>query len=212
VDPTHLEASDRLGWTRGGARRALWAGCARSFGLMLVTVAFGVLWASVERVLTAPETQPSPYDRRDVSDPGATLPLTPEPDVWLIDGFNVLHAGVLKGRDREGWWKAPVQLRLVERVAYFERRDAELWVVFDAAHEHSERCVPPPELGRVQLVFAPSADDWLVRRVRQADAPERFAVVTGDRQVGGRVRHAGAQVVSPRTFLARCLRTEAAST
>jgi predicted RNA-binding protein with PIN domain len=179
---------------------------------MLVTVAFGVLWASVERVLTTPETQPSPYDRSDVSDPGATLPLTPEPDVWLIDGFNVLHAGVLKGRDREGWWKAPVQLRLVERVAYFERRDAELWVVFDAAHEHSERCVPPPELSRVQLVFAPSADDWLVRRVRQADAPERLAVVTGDRQVGGRVRHAGAHVVSPRTFLARCLRTEAAST
>ncbi|MCC6640845.1 MAG: NYN domain-containing protein, partial [Deltaproteobacteria bacterium] len=57
---------------------------------------------------------------------------------------------------------------------------------------------------QVKLVFAPSADDWLVRRVRTAEAPERIAVVTGDRQVQGRVRHAGGRIVSPRAFLARC--------
>lgn len=204
MDPTDLETSERPCWTREAARRAWWLGCARSLGLVLATVAFGLAWASAEGALVGPEPGTPPYDRSDVSEPDFTPPQPPEPVIWLVDGFNVLHAGVLKGRDREGWWKAPVQLRLVERVAQFEPPEAELWVVFDAAHGHSERCAPPPELARVQLVFAPSADDWLVRRVRQAEAPGRFAVVTGDRQVGGRVRHAGAHVVSPRAFLARC--------
>ncbi len=127
-----------------------------------------------------------------------------EPEIWLVDGFNVLHAGVLRGRDRALWWTAAVQLRVVARAARFEPPDAQVLVVFDAAGPASERCVPGPDLSRVRVVFAPSADDWLVREVRRAEAPERLAVVTGDRQVGGRVRHAGGRIVSPRAFLARC--------
>ena len=34
----------------------------------------------------------------------------------IIDGFNVLHAVVLIGRDRAGWWQPAAQRRLVERV------------------------------------------------------------------------------------------------
>jgi len=202
-----------VGWTHGAARRAVLAGAARSLALVGATLAFGLAWAGVEHLLTrsgspAPE-RPSSYDRAPM-EPTAPLPPEPEaepgsePEIWLVDGFNVLHAGVLKGRDRAVWWTAPVQLRLLERVARFEPLEAEVWVVFDAASPGSERCVPGPEQARIRLVFAPSADDWLVREVRRAEAPARLAVVTGDRQVGGRVRHAGARIVSPRAFLARC--------
>jgi hypothetical protein len=53
-------------------------------------------------------------------------------------------------------------------------------------------------------VFAPSADDWLVDRVRRDAAPERLVVVTADRSLAGRVRHHGARVMSPGEFLGRC--------
>ena len=66
--------------------------------------------------------------------PGAAVPVREDsvsegedqrPSVWLIDGFNVLHAGILRGRDRSGWWTAPMQARVVERVACFESSGAE---------------------------------------------------------------------------------------
>jgi hypothetical protein len=42
-----------------------------------------------------------------------------------------------------------------------------------------------------------------VARLREA-GPERVPVVTADRQLAGRARHRGAEVVSPLRFLARC--------
>lgn len=190
-------------WTPAAARRAVLTGLARTLALVAATLAFGLGWAGAERLLAGPGAGPGAYDREAVSEPERPEAEPPEPNLWLVDGFNVLHAGVLHGRDRAGWWKAETQLRLVERVARFEPAGAEVWVVFDAAHEHSERCQPPEALARVKLFFAPSADDWLVRLVRRDASPARLAVVTGDRQVQGRVRHAGARVFSPRAFLAR---------
>jgi rRNA-processing protein FCF1 len=54
------------------------------------------------------------------------------------------------------------------------------------------------------VVFAPSADDWLLQAVRDAEEPSALVVVTADRQLADRIRHRGARIVSPRTFLARC--------
>lgn len=189
--------------SRRAALRAVLAGAARSLATILATVAFGLAFGGLERLVLGPtpSASPAPYPLEPME---PTRAPRDEPEIWLIDGFNVLHAGVLTGRDRAGWWRAASQTRLLQRVACFDATDAELWVVFDAAHEHSERCEALPASSRTKLVFAPSADDWLVRRVRQASEPERLAVVTGDRQVQGRVRHAGARVVSPRAFLARC--------
>ncbi len=141
--------------------------------------------------------------------------------VWLVDGFNVLHAGVLKGRDRREWWTAPVRERLLALAAGFDDPTAELWIAFDGpapvaparkAAQRPRSKAQPSEGGplqdvRVRAVFAASADDWLVTRVRRAEDPARFAVVTCDRQVADRVRHRGARVVSPREFLARCTRS-----
>ena len=120
---------------------------------------------------------------------------------WLVDGFNVLHAGVLRGNDRQGWWREEMRARLLERVAAFEDGTADLWVVFDGQGPGADAEVASL---RPRVVFAPSADDWLLAAVREAADPASIVVVTADRQLADRARHRGAQVVSPRVFLARC--------
>lgn len=130
----------------------------------------------------------------------------PPARIWLIDGFNVLHAS-LGGSDRQEWWKSAQRARLVDRAAQLQSgalEDEEIWVVFDG----DDPGAGPTELGRTRTVFARSADDWIVKRVGSDPEPGRIAVVTGDKQVAGRARHRGAEVVSPRTFLAHCARTE----
>lgn len=139
---------------------------------------------------------------------------TPAPPVlegsglaWLVDGYNVLHAGILRGRDRREWWSAATQQRLVEVAESFDDPMAEIWVVFDDARPgRSERCRDPEPPSRVRVVWTPSADDWLVARVRHAAQPAALVVVTADRQVQGRSQHRGARVFSPLAFLARCQR------
>jgi hypothetical protein len=108
---------------------------------------------------------------------------------------------VLRGRDRADWWTEPRREQLVALAERFDDAEAQIWIVFDGSG--------PEDAGqasesRVRRFFAPSADDWLVAQVRASPAPDCLAVVTADRAVAGRARHRGAQVVSPRAFLARC--------
>jgi predicted RNA-binding protein with PIN domain len=132
----------------------------------------------------------------------------PPRDEWLIDGYNVIHAGLLGAAGRREWWRAEHRARLEERCREFAERANEsaqpplIWLVFDGTRpgdENDATCAESPS-----IVFAPSADDWIVKRVRGYEDPQRLNVVTGDRQVADRCRHAGAQVVSPRAFLRRC--------
>jgi len=127
-----------------------------------------------------------------------------EPTVWLVDGYNVLHAAVLRGRDRSRWWTGERRRELLERVCGFAA-DAEVWVVFDGPDDSKAASDPRGP----HCVFASSADAWLVDRVRTAADPAKIAVVTSDRQVAGRARGRGARVVSPRDFMARCAREAA---
>jgi len=157
--------------------KSLWDGALQTGLVVAGVVAFGLGWAAA---------------------------YTPEPmsdERWLVDGFNVLHAGVLRGNDRRGWWREEARARLLERVACFEDAAAELWVVFDGPGPGADA-----ELAslRPRVVFAPSADDWLLEAVRTTDDPAKVVVVTADRQLADRARHRGARVVSPRSFLARC--------
>jgi len=124
-----------------------------------------------------------------------------EPEVWLIDGFNALHVALLRGRDRQEWWRGEERERLVAEVGRFDAGAAEVVVVFDGDRPLPEgtRERPGP-----RVVFAPSADDWLLKRVRESSAPERITLVTADRQLADRARHRGARVVAPRVFLDRC--------
>jgi len=165
---------------------------------------FGLGWAAM---LGVQENRvPTPKDVREEAGPSATS-AAPAPRLWLVDGYNVLHAGVLRGRDRRGWWTVSVQSKLIAIAETFEDPAAEIIVVFDAAKPESPQAPDPPPPSRVRLVYAPSADDWMVRHVRSSQEPERIAVVTADRQVQGRARHGGAKVVAPLAFLSRCSRS-----
>jgi hypothetical protein len=166
-------------------------GVLETLGVLAAFIAFGFGWA--EFVARAP-VDGSPYPAQMVDDARS------EPTIWLLDGFNVLHAGPLGGRDRSEWWTAPRRDELLEIAARFDDRSAEVWVVFDGPRE-----AEPPDGSRgPHPVFAPSADAWLLERVRAADDPGRIAIVTADRKVADRARHRGARVYSPHDFLARC--------
>lgn len=53
--------------------------------------------------------------------------------VILVDGFNVLHAVLLKEEREAGWWRRKQRERLLERVSSWPGRDDEIWVAFDGA-------------------------------------------------------------------------------
>jgi hypothetical protein len=155
-------------------------------------------------------------------------PLPPARE-WLVDGFNVLHTSFFPDGGRHEWWTARHRDRLLERIAAFAPLCAKavgatglttgaksppeptaddlapsqlcrVWVVFDGERDAAE------EAGGTDLrvIFASSADDWIVKRVREAAIPAQIGVVTGDRQVAGRARHRGAHIVTPSDFLAHC--------
>ena len=160
------------------------AAAARAFATMAAFVVGGLGLAALERAAAPP---PAAYARVAMA-----------PSLWLVDGFNVLCAGILGGRDRSGFWAEPGRREVLERAARFDEPDARVVVVFDGAGPAAE-----PDVGLPETVFAPSADDWILQTLRDA-SPGRVTVVTGDRRLAGRARHRGAEVVTPRTFLARC--------
>jgi len=178
--------------------------------VLLAVVGFGLTWA--EPGVTRDAFEAPPYPGSTMSNRSTDGPAR-SPSTWLVDGFNVLHAGILGGRDRHEWWTEPRRRELLDRVSLFDGPCSELWVVFDGPRDQPE---PEAFAGsgglagavgaepRMRAVFADSADAWMLARVRASDDPSSIAVVTADRAVAGRARHRGAQVVSPRTFLARC--------
>ncbi len=175
------------------SRSPFWRGILESLLVVSGFAGFGFAWAGFERRDAAQPDYPRP--------PVEASP--PTPSLWLVDGFNVLHAGVLRGRDRAQWWTEPRREQLVALAKHFDDAAAEIWIVFDGRGPET-----PGEAAasRVRRIFAPSADEWLLATVRSSQAPACLAVVTADRAVADRVRHRGAQVVSPSAFLLRCRR------
>ena len=51
---------------------------------------------------------------------------TSEARLWLVDGFNVLHAAVLTGRDRKEWWRGPARSRVREQAGGVPAAAAEI--------------------------------------------------------------------------------------
>jgi len=176
----------------GPGETGFWSESAGAVALVALFVGIGLGGALVaegaypRRVMSEPQTEAGPAR------------------LWLVDGFNVLHAAVLKGRDRRGWWRGPARARVLALAGGLPDADAEIVVVFDGDDPDEEPDLPP----RVRQVFAPSADDWLVRRVKAAAAELPVLVVTADRALAARARHHGAEIVSPRSFAARCRGSE----
>jgi predicted RNA-binding protein with PIN domain len=129
------------------------------------------------------------------------------PRRWLVDGFNVLHTAVLRGRERGTWWEADARAQLLARVHGFEDSLAALWIVFDGPRPVEQQ---DNESAGPFVVFAPSADEWLLKEVRRSETPDQLVVVTADRKLADKARHHGAQIASPRAFLARCPQSETA--
>ena len=130
-------------------------------------------------------------------------PSPTEPTRWLIDGYNVLHAGMLPRDDRSHWWTRAHRDRLARRVARLKARAREIWVAFDGDDEGERTPAPAAttaETTPVRIVFARSADAWILEGVRQASCPEECVVVTADRKVADKARHRGAHIVSPRAL------------
>ena len=53
--------------------------------------------------------------------------------VLLVDGFNVLHAVLLKAEREAGWWKRKQRERLLRLACEWPIADDEIWVAFDGA-------------------------------------------------------------------------------
>lgn len=164
----------------------------------VAVVGFGLAWAAAEHLW-----QPgSAYDGDAVDVLEEALPSA---SLWLVDGYNVLHVGLLGGEERRDWWRASSRQRVIERAQAFREAqpgEIEVWVAFDGSRPADGDGVVCPG---VHTVFSESADEWLVREVKKAEDPGWLAVVTADRRVRDRVRHRGAHVVSPRAFLAGCV-------
>ena len=178
-----------------------------ALGAIVVMAAFVALGAGAfawgGRGPEAAEAAGAAYPRLLVTDESeaTAAPPSEEPVAWLIDGFNLLHAAVLQGRDRKEWWRAEARERVVNLVRRLEAPGAEVIVVFDGERPADE---PAREAPGPQVVFAASADDWLLKAVRAAPDPTRVVVVTADRQLADRARHRGARILGPTAFRDRC--------
>lgn len=124
----------------------------------------------------------------------------------IIDGFNVLHAGILTGRDRANWWQPAMQRRLVERVEFCtDATNANIWIIFDRrTHTQNEYEDVRSNDPLISIFYAPSADDWIVAQVEEHAHEHAITVVTADRPLRERVRRAGGMLSSPMQFLATC--------
>lgn len=145
--------------------------------------------------------------------------------VLLVDGFNVLHAVLLKSEREAGWWKRKQRERLLRLACEWPIADDEIWVAFDGAQPAWSVWAEPVAKvlqtqgpgdqdqgsgqGRghrratIHSVYVESADDWIVRRARRTPHPERTIVVSADRQVTGRARSAGCEVWTPWSFMSQ---------
>jgi predicted RNA-binding protein with PIN domain len=197
------ETDGKTGTDTRAKMRAIGAGMIQTFGVLLAFLGFGLGWAHLESLHLAarPSVSIYPGGMPEQSDPTDTTPEAVRPDIWLVDGFNVLHASLLGGRDREEWWSQSRREEVMALARTLDGSGDEVWVVFDGAR-------PSPaedsSSSAVKQVFAPSADEWLLQRVRETQSSGPVAVVTGDRRLAARARHRGALIVSPGEFVARC--------
>ncbi len=159
-------------------------------------------------------SQCAPTSKAAVEDP---LPgAQPGRRLILVDGFNVLHA-ILLGKDRDSeWWQRVHRERLLERVTHWSDGADAIWVAFDGSRPAMSVWAEPVAMSSggdspgpvVHSLFVESADDWIVRRARRTQHPERMIVVSADRKVAGRARSAGCEILTPWAFMARCTRAE----
>ena len=115
---------------------------------------------------------------------------------YLVDGYNVAHR--LFGRDSRHARPDELREALLRRLRRFVNRRRKVLVVFDGEDGTSTSRFGAGEL---EIVYARSADDEIVRRVRSAHDPSAFRVVSADREVTGRSGQLGARIVRVIDFI-----------
>ncbi len=115
---------------------------------------------------------------------------------WLVDGYNVLHACILHGRERTEWWRPAAQAQVLFWVDDFAG-DNSVVVVFDSK-SGAERV--DASRARAEVRFASHADDELVRMAELAGG--LGCVVSADRALGDRCAAVGCAWMRPWTFQA----------
>jgi predicted RNA-binding protein with PIN domain len=115
---------------------------------------------------------------------------------WLVDGMNVI------GTRPDGWWKDrhAAMVRLVHQIERWAAYGGEdVIVVFEQPPR------PPIHSTVILVTHAPrprrdSADDEIVRLLKQEPKPEQVRVVTSDHWLSDRVHAEGASVQSSEWF------------
>ncbi len=163
--------------------------------------------AAAYPLLAMLESKPDPDRERDGA-PDAAAGAASLPRRWLIDGFNLLHTALLGGQARGiRWWDELHRRRVVDAVSSYADAGAELIVVFDGRQPdapHADAAARAAASRPLQLRYAPSADEWVLRELRSCADPAAIGVVTADRRLAARARSKGAQVEAPISFLRRC--------
>jgi YacP-like NYN domain-containing protein len=122
--------------------------------------------------------------------------------LYLIDGFNFLHAVVLKGRDRARWWSPENQQAVRDWVALRPVADARACIVFDqreprATGDGSASC---DTAGELEVRHAPDADAYILACCEQLCGTREVVVVSADRSLVDRAKQRGARALSPWAF------------
>jgi hypothetical protein len=97
--------------------------------------------------------------------------------LYLVDGFNFLHAVLLQGRQRSHWWSPENRERVVEAVAAL-RAAPELWVAAESLDPRSSSAVDVSGSPGLDATGSPGLDGgsapdvWIVfdRREPESDA------------------------------------------
>jgi predicted RNA-binding protein with PIN domain len=119
----------------------------------------------------------------------------------------VLHAHLLKGRDRRNWRSAQRRQLVLDQAARLCARGERVCVVFDGHTPAGEPQTAPD--APLRAVFAPHADAWILDQLDAVPEPDAIAVVSADRELREGALRRGARVVSPRAWLERCAAAEA---
>lgn len=123
--------------------------------------------------------------------------------LYLIDGFNFLHAVVLKGRDRSRWWSPENQRAVQDWVALRPITSARTWIVFDQREPRPPNESPvmdgAPTVG-LEVRHAPDADAFILACCEELRGTSQVVVVSADRSLVDRAKRRGARALSPWEF------------
>lgn len=125
--------------------------------------------------------------------------------LYLIDGFNFLHAVVLKGRERAHWWSLENQRAVRDWVAAHAIVGARAWIIFDqrerpAEPAASDEPATPAAAGEPEVRHAPDADAHILALCAELRHAWDIVVVSADRSLVDRARRHGARALSPWDF------------